>query len=293
MTKTNKAPSSLPGYPMLSEEEGLLLSRASELCDRADGALSSSGCFYNLGEQYLLRAYMKTLCHTEGVDYAFFGGYDYAERAMLFCFPAYLRDAVAQANEDGGTKAYAAQMKADAIMSEMPMSCIHIVGSGYKSLSHRDYLGALLSLGIERHTLGDIIVPDTHSAYLIAKTNICDFLKTSLERIGADKVRVTEVSGEDMKALPDMRRFEIVSDTVASPRLDCIVAACARLSREKAKTAVLAGNVELDFRVVTSPDTSVSVGMYLSIRGVGRFLFLGIDGTSKKGRLRMKAKRFI
>ena len=65
------------------------------------------------------------------------------------------------------------------------------------------------------------------------------------------------------------------------------------IAREKAKAAVLAGNVELDFRPVTAPDINVSENMYLSIRGVGRFLFLGVDGTSKKGRLRIKAKRFI
>ncbi len=291
--KTNKAPSSLPGYPMLSEEEGLLLSRVAELCDRADGVTVCSGYFYNLGEQYLLRAYMKTRGKTEGVDYTFFGGYDAAERAMLFCFPAYLRDAIACAYEDEETKEYAAQMKEDAVLSECPLSCIHIEGSGYKSLSHRDYLGALLSLGIERHTLGDIIVPDAHSAYLIAKTNICEFLHTALERIGADKVRITSVSSEDMRTMPDTRRFEVISDTVASPRLDSIVAVCAGLSRDKAKAAVLGGNVELDFRPALAPDAVVPENTFLSVRGVGRFLFLGIDGTSKKGRLRIKAKRFI
>lgn len=293
MSKNIKAPSSLPGYPMLSEEEGLLLSRTAELIGRADGATVCSGCFYNLGEQYLLRAYMKMVGLTEGVHYVFFGGYDYAERAMLFCFPSYLSDAIAAALESSETKSYAAQMKEDAMLSEEALLGIRIQGSGYKTLSHRDYLGALLSLGIERHTLGDIVIPDTHSAYLIAKTNICDFLLTTLEHVGADKVRVSRVPSEEMRALPDMHRFEMISDTIASPRLDSIVAACANLSRKKAKVAVLAGSVELDFRTVTAPDANVPDHSYISIRGVGRFLFLGIDGTSKKGRLRMKAKRFI
>lgn len=273
----------------LTDDEQLLLARMGELCGRAEGgAIACSTGFLNLGEQFLCRSFLHSRGKKENRDFMFFGGYPYAERTLCFCFPEYLPESY----EYDPACDIAAALRGDCA-NEDTLRAVSISGSGYKVLSHRDYLGSLLALGIERHTLGDIAVTDDHHAVLIARSSICDFLINTLERVGSDKVRLKAVSMEELWALPDTRRYESISDTIASPRLDAIVAACANLARDKAKQTVSSGLVELNFRPNTAPDTEVPEGAYISVRGVGRFLYEGIDGTSKKGRLRMHAKKLI
>ncbi len=244
--------------------------------------------FLNLSEQFLCRSYLTQQGKREFYDFLFFGGFPYAERRMLFCFPDYL--AASYAYDPAGDVSRA--LLDDCIAADA-FAAITITGSGYRSLSHRDYLGALLALGIERNTIGDIAVLDPYQAVITARKNICDYLLSTVERIGADKVRTAPYAMEDVLQMPDVRRFETITDTIASPRLDAVIAACANISRDKAKQTVLAGLVDVNFRLTAAPDTEIKENTYLSIRGVGRFLYEGIDGTSKKGRLRILAKKFI
>ena len=118
-------------------------------------------------------------------------------------------------------------------------------------------------------------------------------LVTALERIGSDKVHIRPLSDEEGMQTPDTRRWETFSDTVASLRLDGIVAAAVNLSRDKAKQLVSGGFVDVDFRPCDAPDTELTAGTYLSIRGHGRYLFSDVDGTSKKGRIRIRIKKLI
>lgn len=275
-----------------TEEERLLLAHTDDLVSRADGG-TVSGDFLNLGEQFLVRAFLNQCGKTENLDYAFFGGYPAAERCMLFLFPSYFADTLPYMTDDAGNPLAPADAAALLCAEEHALTALRINGSGYRTLSHRDYLGSLLALGIERCVIGDIAVLDDRSAVLFVKNAMADFLTTALERIGSDKVTVRPLSDEDAHNTPDTRRWEQISDTVASPRLDGIVAAAANLSREKAKQLVTGGFVDVDFRPCEHPDTELSPGCYLSIRGHGRYLFSEIDGTSKKGRLRIKLKKLI
>ena len=268
----------------------MLLVRCEELSRRAEDGSPAISDFLNLGEQYLCRRFLSACGKTEGADYVFYGGYAYAERRMLFCLPDYLS---AVLSPDGESTEGSDEMLSSLCEEENAVSAVRVCGSGYKTLGHRDYLGSLLSLGIERRVLGDIAVTDDSHAVIFCKTAMTDFLCTGLERIGADKVRVTQVSREERMLLTDPRQYADITDTVASLRLDGIVASLAGMSRDKAKQAVISGLVELDFRTVTSPDAEVPDGAYVSIRGVGRFLFITTDGSSKKGRLRIRAKKFI
>ena len=272
------------------DEERLLLVRAEELSRRAEDGIVSVSDFLNLGEQYLCRRFLTACGKTEGQDYVFYGGYAYAERRMLFCLPEYLSASFPSGQTENGALS---GVLSEVCEGEEAVSAVSVSGSGYKTLGHRDYLGALLSLGVERRVLGDIAVTDDAHAVILCKAAMTEFLCTGLERIGADKVRAALYPAEERLSLPDTRKYADISDTVASLRLDGIVASFAGISRDKAKQAVTSGMVELDFRTVTSPDTEVTPGAYLSVRGVGRFLFTGTDGSSKKGRLRIRAKRFI
>ena len=268
-----------------TEEDRMLLAHTEDLLLRSAGGIAA-GEFLNLGEQYLIRAYLTQCGKTEHIDYAFFGGYPSAERRMLFLFPSYLSDTFRYFTEgDADT---------DAVCAEEERICaLRIQGSGYRVLTHRDYLGSLLALGIERSVIGDIAVLDEHSAVLFVKSVMAEYLFTALERIGSDKVRISHLSAEEARQTPDTRRWETISDTVASLRLDALVAAAVNVSRDKAKTLVTGGFVDVDFRPCEAPDTLLTPGMYLSIRGHGRYLFSDEDGTSKKGRIRIRLKKLI
>ena len=275
-----------------SEEERLLLAHTEDLVSRADGG-TVSGDFLNLGEQFLVRAFLNQCGKTENVDYAFFGGYPAAERRMLFLFPPYFADTLPYMTDDTGGALSPADAAASVCGEEHALSALRVTGSGYRLLTHRDYLGSLLALGIERSVIGDIAVTDDRTAVLFVKAAMADFLTVSLERIGSDRVSVRVLSEEDAYRTPDTRRWEQFSDTVASLRLDGIVAAAANLSRDKAKQLVTGGFVDVDFRPCEHPDTELVPGCYLSVRGHGRYLFSEVDGTSKKGRLRIKLRKLI
>jgi len=275
-----------------TEEERLLLAHTDDLSAHADGG-TVSGDFLNLGEQFLVRAFLNQCGKTENLDYAFFGGYPAAERRMLFLFPPYLTDTLPYMTDESGNTLTPGDAAAMVCGEEHALCALRITGSGYRVLTHRDYLGSLLALGIERSVIGDIAVTDSNSAILFVKSAMADFLTTALERIGSDKVAVRPLSDDDARQTPDTRRWESISDTVASLRLDGIVAAAANLSRDKAKQLVTGGFVDVDFRPCEHPDTELVPGCYLSIRGHGRYLFSDVDGTSKKGRIRIKIKKLI
>jgi RNA-binding protein YlmH len=158
---------------------------------------------------------------------------------------------------------------------------------------HTRFVYIQLALGIERCVIGDIAVTDDHTAVLFVKAAMAEYLTTALERIGSDKVHIRPLPDEEAIQTPDTRRWEMFSDTVASLRLDGIVSAATNLSRDRAKQLVSGGFVDVDFRPCDAPDTELTAGTYLSIRGHGRYLFSDVDGTSKKGRIRIRIKKLI
>lgn len=219
--------------------------------------------------------------------YWFWGGHYDAERACLFLLPDYLTAMLPE--DDLGRyavlKEYLAEEMCDAVMS------VSIKGSGFRRLTHRDYLGAVLGLGIERDAIGDIAVQDEHSAILFCPRTIGAFLMAELSKVGSDTVRCCEcIIDETFK---DGKQYRPISDTVASPRLDCVVAALCNLSREAAQGAVRSGLVEIDFEPEERVDAVLTPPITVSVRGHGRFILRSFDGETRKGRLRLKADQLI
>ena len=173
-----------------------------------------------------------------------------------------------------------------------PIACLFVAESGYKKLSHRDYLGSVLSLGIDRSVVGDIVLSsEAGGAYIFCDGGIADFIAMELTRVGRDTVKVKRVEiGEDFAP---KRALSHVSDTVASARVDCVVAALCNLSREAAQGAVRSGLVEVDFEPEERVDTVLEPPITVSVRGYGRFILRSFDGETKKGRLRLKADQLI
>ena len=182
-------------------------------------------------------------------------------------------------------------MEGTADGEELSVTPVSISGSAYSELTHRDYLGALIALGIDRDSLGDIIVTAPSSAYVFALPGAAKLIGSELSSVGREKVAVT--SG----ALPDgfrvEREYEVITDTVMSPRLDGIVKAPCNVSRETASELVSHGDVSVNYTVSLKPDAEIVKGDILSVRGYGKFIYDGDRGVNRRGRLRIDARKYI
>ncbi|MBE6685237.1 MAG: hypothetical protein E7592_06260 [Ruminococcaceae bacterium] len=212
-----------------------------------------------------------------------FGGYKEAERKRLFVLPSFLSDIDGEPEEKA--RAYFPDEMASSVRA------VKIQGSGYRTLSHRDYLGSLLALGIERGSLGDIAILSDYSAVLFCTDKIFDFLLASIDRVASDKVTASEY--ESISELEVKKEYLPISDTVASNRLDCIVGALTNLSREKAQSAIKSGLCEVNYLPEDRCDLSLNIPSTVSVRGYGKYDVLSFDGETRRGRLRMTARKYV
>lgn len=216
------------------------------------------------------------------------GGYATAERATLFLLPDYLCACLPDAPSACDANAVLAILGEEA---EEAVSAVRIRGSGFRELSHRDFLGAILGLGLERDALGDVAVQSPHEAVLFCPRKLVPFLRESLVKVATDTVRVTEYVVDEH--FTDGRHYRAISDTVASERLDCVIAALCKLSRDAAQTLIRSGLVEVEFEIVERTDLMLAPPVTISARGYGRFILRAFDGETRKGRLRLKAEQLI
>lgn len=267
------------------EQVRLLISHVDDLCRRADNGAISNTSFLTMREQIEIDRHLGSAGREATV---YWGGYAGSERKMLFCLPEYIYASLELPARELG----AAELRPwlGEIWQEC-MTVLRVKGSGYRELDHRDYLGSLLSLGIERAVIGDIVVQSASQALVVCERKIGDYLLSVWKTVGADSVKVSAVE------LPEdffvERKFEDIRDTIASERLDCVLAALTNLSREKAQSMIRAGLVDVDFITEQRTDRSVPDGAILSVRGYGRYEIVGTDGMTRKGRLRLIAKKFI
>ncbi len=221
----------------------------------------------------------------------FWGGYPGAERECLFLLPDYLCACLSGTPSDCPHEEVSALLSEELAENVRPL---RIRGSGFRRLSHRDYLGAVLHLGIERDALGDLCVQNEREAILFCPRVMGDFLCEQLLRVASDSVRVTLSSPEALgDSFTDGRRYEELRDTVASARLDCVVAALCRFSREEAQAAIRRGEVEVNYETEERVDPSLSPPSVVVVRGEGKFILRGFDGETRKGRLRLVADRLL
>ena len=269
--------------PLLTEEDMLLLRRTEELYSRADNGIPAMSSFLSPREQFIIEKRLGA-CFTddEASPLCFFaGGYPSAERRILCCLPSYMRYTVSEPNDFDELSEYILPLR--------------IASSGYVKLSHRDYLGSMIGLGIERTAIGDIL-PDDKGAIIFVSPTVAGLLKNELSHIGRDTVHVTDTT------LPDgfdyERAFEHMSGTVASARLDGVLSELARTSREKAKNLILGGFCEHNHFTASRPDAEVTAGDIISVRKTsdckgGKFIVDAIGELSNKGRVRLSARKYL
>lgn len=236
----------------MTDEEKLLSKRLTELRIRAEmrGRCTYSD-FLTLAEQSLL---------PDGTDCVLFGGFDGAERRIA-CF---------------GENAE--------ICAPISCLCVYPLSAKFSDeLSHGDYLGALMHLGLRRETLGDILLSGGNG-YVFCLDSVADFICGELTRIKRTTVGVRREDSPPGDALPKPREVELV---VASERLDALTAAAFRLSRSESQKLFVQEKVFINGRVCTNTSSAPHEGDIVSVRGRGRFVYLGIARETKKGRLRV------
>ena len=260
---------------MSAAPDARLLAHAQDLLVRAGGGQVTYTAFLTPAEQHRLGQALG-----RRGEWLFAGGYGAAERKRLFCLPPYM-----QGLDEQTLFAYLADTFAETLIP------LEIRGSGYRDLAHRDYLGAILNLGLERSAVGDLCVSDKSRAVLFCDRVIADFLCENLTRVANDAVRLAPVVLP--KGFDGGHTFRRITDTVASPRADNVVAALAGLSRERAQALFREGMVEIDYEPADKPDRAVFEGTILVIRGKGKVVIRSLAETTKKGRLRLAADQYL
>ncbi len=268
------------------EEKSLLIARLEDALLRCEKGMVSCLPFLNPRECRQAERFLRQRGDWEKAW--FYGGYTGAERKSLFLLPDYLLLCL-QAPAESADPEEVLQLLGET--AEQEVVALRVVGSGFRDLSHRDYLGAILGLGLERDALGDIAVQNPHEAVLFCSETIAAFLTEELKKVGSDTVRCQRYRVDS--AFTDGRHYQPIHDTVASPRLDCVVAALTDLSRENAQNAIRSGLVELDYETVDRTDLLLTPPALLSIRGYGRFVLRSFDGKTRKGRLRIHGEKQI
>ncbi|MTI81362.1 MAG: photosystem II S4 domain protein [Firmicutes bacterium] len=250
-----------------STEERILLARAIDLAEVVlkthQPAVTD---FYDPYHTGLVFSVIKPVSDLEVIAD---GGYPEAERARVLIYPEYM-------------------------LSEQvdPQLSYLLVEGNFKmaKVSHRDFLGSLMGLGLKRDKLGDIIV-NQDGAQLIVDAVIAPFIRANLTKIGKVNVDVKEISRQQL--IIPQPRIKVINTTVASMRLDAIAAAGYGTSRSKVAREIKAERLNLNWCPCSNPAAQIDEGDMLSFRGRGRVKVKEIKGSTKKGRTYLVLHKYI
>ena len=157
------------------------------------------------------------------------------------------------------------------------------------TLTHRDFLGSVIGLGIERAKIGDIVVRD-NEGYIFVAGSISEYIIENLDKVKHTTVRV-DICDEIPEAIAPVFKEESV--VVSSNRLDAIIARVYKLSREQAVRYILEGKVFVSGRQMTENSKQLKPGNTVSVRGKGKFIFVGEGNVTKKDKLYVNIKLHV
>ncbi len=203
----------------------------------------------------------KAAAQSVGVEYGFWGGYENAERKIFSSPPA---------DEE-----------------EYPSEPITFTYRRNDKLSHRDFLGALMSLGVKRNQIGDIAVAEG-GAVIFASKNISPLIIDEIDKVGRVGVKIS--SGINIE-IPK-QEFEKISLVAASLRIDAIISAACKISREKASLVVKSGSVVLNGAEIYSPGKDVRQSDIFTVKGQGKFILSELGNETKKGKIHIVLKKY-
>ena len=248
-------------------EQNDFLKRISDLAQRCErNGYVTSSLFLTPAETYLLE---NTKLDLGDTSLLLSGGIEGCERRVAFFLP-YYQDAE---NFDVSDTIKAIRIKAF-----------------FGSPGHRDYLGAILGLGIERDRIGDILLFDDY-AYVFCLSTVASAITQNLDKVGRTSVKAEIIALSDVP-VPE-RRVKNISFTVKSLRLDAVTGDMFGISRTTAAELIRIGAVSLNYSVCEKPDAPVKEGDILSVRGKGKGRISEIGGRSKKDRLFVSAEIYL
>ncbi len=224
------------------------------------------------------------------------GGYKDADRVILAALPYYMEDLYAESlSADAGAAAGLSAASIPpvrelltVIRATAPKGSQASARSG-RALSHSDYLGALMGLGIKRTMVGDILVRED-GADILVLTEIADYIMQTFASAGRSHLSLERLPAEAL-LIPEQKTAEI-RDTVASLRLDALLAAAFRLPRGKAADAIRQGLVFVDHLEATKADMPIEEGAELVIRHKGKAVLTTVGGKSRKDRINVTFTRY-
>jgi RNA-binding protein YlmH len=255
----------------MQNSESFLLDRLEDMFLSADRNVSLGYTkFLDGSEVAIAERLLKSLKKSyPQVDYTFYGGYSNAERKVLCIHSQYI----------------------EVTPSDFPVGVVRFdYNKNFSKLTHRDFLGAIMALQVTRDSIGDILVGDG-TTQMVALDKVCKLITDEVTSVGRLGVKTTPLSEVTLQV---EQKFKVISSTVASLRLDCLVGTALNISRTKSVQIVKSKLVTLNYLEVSSPDYLVKQGDILAIKGYGKFLVDTVSSEpTKKGRLHIVIKKYL
>ena len=249
-----------------TKEDEILLARVYErITSAAARNIPAATAFLSKREQMLAAELLR------GQDFAFFGGPAMAEREVCCYVPEYLDESWLTGDEG-------------------PIAAVRAVYFAGDTLTHRDFLGALMGCGVKRETIGDIYVTEGRCDFLVTR-EVLPYLLQNFLSAGRTKLHVERIVVPDV-SVPEQKVRQI-RDTVPSLRLDGIVSSGFSISRGKAAEYISAGKCELNYAPCVKGDKQTAEGDVITVRGLGKIRLDAVGGNTKKGRICVEITRFL
>lgn len=254
----------------MTEEELLLAVLDDKAAECEEKYIITNTGFLDIYRQSTVIEYLRR----RKVRFELYGGFSDSERKIAVFLPEYAEsiDYLAE-NPDAS-----------------PICVLVIKKDGFSELSHRDYLGAIMGLGVKREMLGDIAVSDKGCAVAVMKS-VAKYIADNLTGVGRGTVSVS--ISDDFSAFEKEEKFELKRCYVSSMRVDSVLSAAFSVSRSAAVEKIRRGEVFLNSVEVTKPDAHVPFSSKLVIHGKGKVLITEDEGTTKKGRQAFMIKKFL
>ena len=232
-----------------------------KVIDKAESVLKN----HEIAHTDFLDPYQRDLAYSilNRLDVSYYeeGGLEDAERKSIIIFPEYMTIETIEEN---------------------PIKALKIEGNfKFNSINHRDYLGAIMGLGIKREVVGDIFITES-SATVMLHMEMLDFFIYNLKQIGKESVEVSEISLEYIER--PVEEYDDIRLTISSLRLDTLISGVCKISRNKSAILINQSKVKVNFRPIENISFEINEGDVLSIRKFGRIRVLESLGENKKGK---------
>lgn len=224
--------------------------------------------FITLTEQIEVQSHINQHKYNQQVDIIYDGGYSGAERVRIIFvnkgWGKYIRDEY--------------------------LTALVISHRKEDTIGHRDILGALMNIGIERNTIGDIETKGKKPT-LVCLPEVGAFIQGSLTKIGNVGVGVQTIDLEKLgERIEELEMIQLIS---SSMRIDCLVSEVFNLSRKVVSNLIKQGKISYNHKLVTKQDSLATEGDIITLRGKGKFKIESLDGKTKKDRIKLVIGKFV